>query len=103
MLSIIFFYRRIAGLIGSIDGTHVPLYRPTNHSEPEVFRCRKGYFSNNCQIVADPDHNIYNVVARCPGSTHDSRIFHESRLKSHLDSQVLSGFHLGDSSYPCLS
>jgi hypothetical protein len=58
--------------------------QPTIQSR-RCFDVARDIFSINCQIVADPDHKIYDVVARCPGSTHDSRIFHDSRLKRRLD------------------
>jgi hypothetical protein len=95
-------YGGMPGVIGCIDGTHIPLYRPSNNAEAEVYRCRKSFFSINTQVVSGPDHKIYDVVARWPGSTHDSRIFSNSRLKSRFENGELSGLLLGDSGYPCL-
>ena len=45
-----------------------------------------------------------NVVARWPGSTHDSFIFRDSRIGQQLNIQHQSledGLLLGDSGYPC--
>lgn len=81
------------GLVGYIDGTHIPIRSPAC-AEAEVFRCRKGFFSLNSQIVAGPEHKIYDVVARWPGSTHDSRIFNNSRLKYRLEEGTLRGILL---------
>lgn len=45
---------------------------------------------------------IRNIVASWRGSTHDSRIFNESNLKTQLE-QLPGKYHLlGDKGYPCL-
>ena len=90
------------GVVGCLDGTHIPIYRPESHSEAEVFRCRKGFFSLNVQIVAGPDHKIFDITARWPGSTHDSRVYSNSSLKSKFENGNLTGILLADSGYPCL-
>jgi nuclease HARBI1 len=94
-------YGKFPGIVGCIDGTHIPIYRPSNNQESEVFRCRKGYFSINAQIVAGPDYSIYDIVSRWPGSTHDSRIFMNSRVKQRFENSEIDGILLGDSGYPC--
>lgn len=53
------------------------------------------------QGVCDANYQFLNVVARWPGSTHDSTIFNNSRIRAELD----NGGHpnciiLGDSAYP---
>lgn len=94
-------YGSMPGVVGCIDGTHVPIRRPKHQPQPEVFRCRKGFFSINAQVVAGPDHKLYDVVARWPGSTHDSRVFSNSRLKSRLDGNEIDGILLADAGYAC--
>ena len=45
-----------------------------------------------------------NIVARWPGSTHDSFIFSDSQIGQQLNAQHQSledGLLLGDSGYPC--
>ena len=45
-----------------------------------------------------------NIVARWPGSTHDSFVFNNSRIGQRLEAQSFSlekGLLLGDSGYPC--
>ena len=45
-----------------------------------------------------------NIVARWPGSTHDSFVFNNSRIGQRLEGQPHSlenGLLLGDSGYPC--
>ncbi|KAJ4444991.1 hypothetical protein ANN_06790 [Periplaneta americana] len=45
-----------------------------------------------------------DIVARWPGSTHDSTIFHESRLRALLETrEIANGYLLGDGGYPCKS
>ena len=91
------------GVIGCIDGTHVLIKKPMNNPEPEVYRNRKNVFSLNVQLVCGPDLMIYNIVARWPGSTHDSRIFNNCSLKSRIEEGNLrgSGIILGDKGYAC--
>lgn len=45
---------------------------------------------------------IRNIVARWPGSTQDSRIFHNSSIKHRLQGYS-NGDMIGDSGYPRLS
>lgn len=42
---------------------------------------------------------ILDVVCRWPGSTHDSRIFNNSRIKIIMESGVYTGHLIGDSGY----
>jgi nuclease HARBI1 len=95
-------YGQFPGVIGCVDGTHIPLMRPRGDAEAEIYRNRKGFFSINVQVVAGPNYKIYDIVARWPGSTHDSRIFSNSLLHANLESNNLHGILLGDSGYPCL-
>ncbi|KAK0149041.1 Golgi SNAP receptor complex member 1 [Merluccius polli] len=80
------------GVVGAIDGTHIQIIAPSK--DEDVFVNRKKVHSVNTQIAFDATFNIIDVVAKWPGSTHDSRILMGSglRLGCHL---------LGDSSYPC--
>lgn len=91
---------RMPGVIGAIDCTHIPIIMPSVENS-ELYRCRKGYFSLNIQAVSGPDLMFYNVVARWPGSVHDSRIFSNSRICAELEEGLYPGHLLGDSGYPC--
>lgn len=71
-------------VIGCVDGTHIRIQSPGGE-DPEVFRNRKGYFSINVQAACDSDLKLLDVVARWPGSTHDSTIFNNSRLRRRFE------------------
>lgn len=81
---------RFPNVIGAIDCTHVRLLSPGGDFA-EVFRNRKGYFSLNVQTVCDANLRVLDCVARWPGSTHDQRIFNNSRLKHNLENGTLKG------------
>ncbi|XP_034830814.1 putative nuclease HARBI1 [Maniola hyperantus] len=94
-------FHRVAGfpgVIGCIDCTHIPIKNP-NRQNGEVFRNRKGWFSINVQIVCGPQMEIYDIVARWPGSVHDSRIFTNSRCHMRFEERELAGLLIGDSGY----
>jgi hypothetical protein len=90
------------GAIGAIDCTHVPIQSPGSDNA-EIYRNRKGYFSINVQLVCDAKCYITDVVARWPGSVHDSTIFDNCRLRAILESGQLEGYLIGDSGYACRS
>ncbi|KAI5635137.1 DDE superfamily endonuclease domain-containing protein [Phthorimaea operculella] len=92
-------YPGLKNIIGAIDCTHIKINRPRGINHSEVYRNRKGYFSINAQAVVGQDMKIYDLVVRWPGSTHDSRIFRNSRLHSRLQNRQLEGILVGDSGY----
>ncbi|XP_015776924.1 PREDICTED: putative nuclease HARBI1 [Acropora digitifera] len=59
------------------------------------------FYSINIQAVCDSDAFITNIVARWPGSTHDSRIFENSNIAVKLRDGALDGILLGDAGYAC--
>ncbi|XP_037820787.1 putative nuclease HARBI1, partial [Lucilia sericata] len=78
---------------GAIDCTHVKIRCPVG-SIGEVFRNRKGYFSINVQTIADRNLKVLDIVARWPGSTHDSTIFNNSSIKTFLESDGFKNVHI---------
>ena len=90
--------RQFPNVIGCIDGSHVPIQSPGGENA-EIFRNRKGYFSVNIQAVCDANLVIRDIVARWPGSTHDSTMFNLSRLCASLEAHEFQGvsYLLGDS------
>lgn len=92
---------RFPGVIGCIDCTHIQIKSPGGDNA-ELYRNRKGYFSINTQAVCDSSLRIMNIVARWPGSVHDSTIFNNSRLHADLENGLYgAGYLLGDRGYPC--
>ncbi|XP_052806482.1 putative nuclease HARBI1 [Mya arenaria] len=87
-------------VVGVIDGTHIRIQAPSEHKPS--FVNRKGFHSINVQVVFDGFDRITNVVARWPGSAHDSSILQQSGLRNLFDEgHVPNGqYHLlGDSGY----
>lgn len=60
----------------------------------------KGYHFINIQIACNANYNIFNLVARWPGSTHDARILQESGLHQDFKAGRINGLRLGNSGYP---
>ena len=87
------------GVLGCVDGTHIPILVPNNDIR-EKFRNRKGNLSLNIQMICGPDKEIYDIVARYPGSTHDAKIWNESAIKATVEALPEAVHILGDSDYP---
>lgn len=83
--------------IGAVDCTHVPIQRPPHTYHPDEYQNRKGIFSFNVQVTVNASETITSVVAKRPGSVHDSRIFRSSPIPSLLSSS--DALLLGDSGY----
>ncbi|XP_041367864.1 putative nuclease HARBI1 [Gigantopelta aegis] len=95
-----FIYSEFPGVVGAIDCTHVAIINPGGYNA-EIYRNRKGYHSINVQMVCDVNLNITNMVIRWPGSTHDSRIFDNSRLRTKFEDGHVTGLLLDDGGYAC--
>lgn len=50
--------------------------------------------------MSDAKLKIQNIVARWPGSAHDSTIFENSRIKALMETSFPDCFIVGDSGYP---
>lgn len=95
-------FANFPGVIGAIDCTHVRITSPAGGDNSELYRNRKGWFSINVQVVCDASLNIMDIVARWPGSVHDSRIFSNSLLRARLEAnEFLNCYLVGDSGYMC--
>ncbi|XP_052790083.1 putative nuclease HARBI1 [Mya arenaria] len=86
-------------VVGAVDGTHVKIQAPPDNEADYVNR--KGYHSLNVQMVCDANYRITDVIAKWPGSVHDSRMFSEGILCQKLETGQIDGLLLGDSGYPC--
>jgi hypothetical protein len=86
------------GVIGAIDCTHIPIQSPGG-DDGEIYRNRKGYFSINVQLICDNNNYITNVVARWPGSVHDSTIFDNCHVRAMFENGQVDGYLVGDGGY----
>ncbi|CAN7949971.1 unnamed protein product, partial [Ixodes pacificus] len=93
---------KFPSVTGCIDCTHVKIKGPGGPNG-EVFRNRKGFFSLNVQAITGPQLQFFDIVARWPGSVHDSRIFDNSRARVLYENQRIPGLLLGDAGYACMS
>ncbi|XP_061164358.1 putative nuclease HARBI1 [Saccostrea echinata] len=84
-------------VVGCVDGTQIKIKAPKDNEAD--FINRKGFHSLNVQMICGPDFSITNVVAKWPGSVHDSRIFKESALCREFENGHVQGILLGDSGY----
>ncbi|XP_050563583.1 putative nuclease HARBI1 [Spodoptera frugiperda] len=94
---------KFPSVVGAIDCTHIRIVADgvrenedrlkietgTGGENAELYRNRKDVFSINVQVVADADLKIRNIVARWPGSVHDSTIFNNSQVKHLMNSGQL--------------
>ncbi|XP_045497056.1 putative nuclease HARBI1 [Colias croceus] len=95
--------RGLNNIIGAIDCTHIKINRPRNVNHSEAYRNRKGIFSINTQVITGPNMEIFDIVVRWPGSSHDSRIFRNSRAFRQFSRGEINGIIVGDSGYPSLT
>ena len=65
-------YANFPDLIGLVDGTHVRIQRTCENEADYVNR--HFYHSINVQAMCLPDGIFCDVLAKFPGSVHDSRI-----------------------------
>ena len=70
-------------MLGAIDGSLVPIIAPSEN-EP-VYVSRKGYHAINVQGIMNAELVFTNVVARWPGSTHDSFILLNSAVYTNFE------------------
>ncbi|KAJ1169847.1 hypothetical protein NDU88_001735 [Pleurodeles waltl] len=69
-------------VLGAIDCTHVRLVPPA--ATEHLYRNRKHTHSINVQAIVDHRGLITNIVAKYPGSVHDSFIFRHCTIKQHF-------------------
>ena len=81
-------------VIGVIDCTHIPIFSIGKDHAGKI-RNKKGFYSINTQVICDAHGYITNIVAKCPGSNHDSRIFMNLILNDNLKISNLEVFYLG--------
>ncbi|XP_047137567.1 uncharacterized protein LOC101235978 [Hydra vulgaris] len=101
-------------VFGCVDGTHIPIVCPTNHSQD--YFCYKQYYSLQVQAVCDYKGSFLDVECMWPGSVHDAKVFSNSSINTNLRSSRLPGtfqtitknkikvpcYLIGDPAYPLL-
>jgi len=73
---------KLQGIIGVVDGTHIAIKAP--REDEFAYVNRKQQHSINCQVVANHDCLFLDVVAKWPGSSHDSYIWKRSSVRTRL-------------------
>ncbi|KAF0713919.1 putative nuclease HARBI1, partial [Aphis craccivora] len=93
------FHEKKFPCIGAIDCTHIKISSPGGE-DAENYRNRKNFFSINVQTISDDKLMIRDIVARWPGSSHDSTIFFNSSIFRRLESKEFgNGLIVGDGGY----
>nr|XP_012215694.1 PREDICTED: putative nuclease HARBI1 isoform X2 [Linepithema humile]XP_012215695.1 PREDICTED: putative nuclease HARBI1 isoform X2 [Linepithema humile] len=101
----------IPQIIGSIDGTHIPITAPKEGYRD--FVNRKGWTSYNVLAIVDHNGRFRNVVIKHPGSTHDAAVLKDSVLYKNINiiipqvTRNINGMDIpfmivGDPAYPLL-
>ena len=98
--------RAFPGVLGAIDGCHIPVKAPRQNHEQYVNR--KGFHSLQLQVICDMDMQFTDVFCGYPGSVHDARVFRNSPFfqdaEANPDLLFPRNTHLlGDSAYPLKS
>ncbi|XP_060073900.1 putative nuclease HARBI1 [Ylistrum balloti] len=90
--------RGFPSVLGAVDGTLIPIETPSIDEYHYV--CRNGFHALNIQGVCDANLKFLNIVAKWPGSTHDSFRWTNCGLSAAFeDKEMTGGWLLGDSGY----
>jgi hypothetical protein len=91
--------RGFPGVAGCVDGTFIPIQKPSFMHES--YYTRKRTYAVQAQVTVDVNGKIIDLFTGYPGSVHDSRVFENSPLKRKL-TELLPENHyiLADSGYP---
>ena len=89
---------KFPSVFGAIYGTHFEI---KVEGDIEKYRNRKGKLTINVQAIVDHKMKFRNFV-RWPGSTHDNRIFKNSRIFKVFENNFVDGILLGDNGYACV-
>ena len=94
--------KNIDGVIGAIDGSHIPIIGQTDYGENYINR--KGFPSIVLQAVCDHKMRFTDCYVGWPGSVHDARVFDNSdllaRIRDDPAGMVPDGtFMVGDAAY----
>jgi len=86
--------KKFPNVIGVIDGTHIGIKSPSVNERAYVNR--KQIHSINVQVISDSEYRFMDVVAKWPGSAHDSFIWRNSAVRERITTgEFGSGWLLG--------
>lgn len=94
------------GVVGVIDGCHIPINVSIEH--PDSYINRKGFHSIILQGICDYKMKFIDVFIGICGSIHDVRVWRLSDIKHMIDRDIgryfpQHGHLLADSAYPITS
>ncbi|KAJ1198079.1 hypothetical protein NDU88_001923 [Pleurodeles waltl] len=85
-------------VLGAINCTHLRLVPPA--ATEHLYHNRKHTHSINVQAIVDHQGLITNIVAKYPGSVHDSFIFRHTTINQHFqDGRYGNGLLVADQGY----
>jgi DDE superfamily endonuclease len=76
----------ISGVIGCIDGSHIPIRAP--HDSPSSYVNRRGFHSILLQAVCDHELRFLDCYAGEVGSIHDACMLHRSDFMEKLNNDA---------------
>ena len=89
---------RFPGVLGLVDGTHIPIIAPPE--DEYAYINRKNFHSINVQGICNAEMIFTDVNAQWPGGHHDSFILNESTIHDNFErGDYGEGWLLGDSGY----
>ncbi|XP_067208395.1 uncharacterized protein [Linepithema humile] len=94
--------RGFPGVIGAIDGCHIPCKQPIGNATD--YYNRKGFHSIILQGVCDHKGLFIDIFIGMPGRMHDARVFRNSPLFQYMTNAEapLNRPLIGDTAYPLL-
>jgi len=102
----------LSGVVGAIDGTHIPISKPKHFPIDYYYFKSRGY-TLNCQLVVDSDKRFLDLYLGMLGSTNDFCMLRRSSLYDMamccniLDPQLtfhgFAPYLIGDQGYPLFS
>lgn len=89
----------LLGVIGAVDGSHIPIKAPAENSASYINR--KNFHSILLQGICDHEYKFIDCYAGEAGSIHDACMFRRSYVGQNLNNLEFNGGHLlADSAYP---
>ncbi|XP_072042982.1 putative nuclease HARBI1 [Amphiura filiformis] len=86
-------------VVSAVDCTHVLMKGAKYGDNAYAYVDRNRNKSINVQLMCNSAFRITNVVARWPGSSHDSRILRHSTIGQEFDAGRRDGILIGDGGY----